>query len=152
MCQTIHNCIGNSAKCPHIKIMDSLTNPSKNKIGGTLSFAAKLIHLEPGRQQALNQLVLDIISSSSQSVHLIITHGDIIRHLLFFIENLFANEAKILDGFFQEHFALPCRLRTSECCIGFCGSLVTCGSQFSGLKSKRHAMKAFCTRGQNFEL
>jgi hypothetical protein len=40
---------------------------------------SKFISLGEGRQKALEQLALDMISSLNQSIHLIITHGDIIR-------------------------------------------------------------------------
>ncbi|MBC7498840.1 hypothetical protein H7170_04325 [Candidatus Gracilibacteria bacterium] len=92
ICQRVYECIEKCIRCPRIQTIESLTNPAKNQIGGTLSFASRFIGLGEGRQKELRQLILDIISSSSQSIHLIITHGDVMRHLLFLIESLFDQE------------------------------------------------------------
>jgi broad specificity phosphatase PhoE len=92
ICQNIHDCIGECLWCTRIQSIKSLTNPIKNREDGQhLSLISKFINSWDSQKELL-QLVLNIISSSGRSTHLIITHGDIIRHLMLLMENLFARD------------------------------------------------------------
>lgn len=92
VCQNVYKCMGACDRCLHVESVPCLTNPPKHREDGqALSLLSKFISFWEG-QKDLYQLVLDIVSSSRQSTHLIITHGDIIRHLLLMIRYSFDKE------------------------------------------------------------
>ena len=89
ICQKAYDCMRSCSRCPQVESIACLTNlPKHREDGQSLSLLSKFISFWES-QKDLYQLVLNIVSSSKQSTHLIITHGDIIRHLLFILGSLF---------------------------------------------------------------